>query len=38
LSPLIHGEAYPPYSNGLPAYATLKGSRVPKRLKSKFMV
>jgi len=38
LSPLIHGEAYPPYINGLPAYATLKGSRVPKRLKTKFMV
>jgi ATP-dependent phosphofructokinase / diphosphate-dependent phosphofructokinase len=38
LSPLIHGEAYPPYSNGLPAYATLKGNRVPKRLKTKFTV
>ena len=38
LLPLIGGEGYPPYRNGLPAYATLKGSRVPKRLKTPFVV
>jgi 6-phosphofructokinase 1 len=38
LSPLIHGEDYPPYVSGLPAYVTLKGARVPKRLKAGFKV
>jgi ATP-dependent phosphofructokinase / diphosphate-dependent phosphofructokinase len=38
LLPLIGGEGYPPYRNGLPAYATLKGARVPKRLKTPFVV
>jgi len=38
LSPLIHGEDYPPYVSGLPAYVTLKGARVPKRLTPKFKV
>jgi len=38
LSPLIRGEAYPPYVDGLPAYVTLKGSRVPRRLKARFTV
>src|SRR4029077_13526379 len=38
LSPLIHGEDYPPYVAGLPAYVTLKGARVPKRLKAGFKV
>jgi ATP-dependent phosphofructokinase / diphosphate-dependent phosphofructokinase len=38
LSPLIHGEEYPPYVSGLPAYVTLKGARVPKRLKAGFKV
>jgi 6-phosphofructokinase 1 len=37
LSPLIVGEDYPPYVRGLPAYVTLKGSGVPKRLKTKFL-
>lgn len=32
LSPLIEGEAYPPYKNGLPAYGVLKKSVVPKKL------
>ncbi|WP_439510531.1 6-phosphofructokinase [Marinimicrobium koreense] len=31
LSPLIEGEAYPPYQNGLPAYRTLKKSVIPKK-------
>ena len=38
LSPLIHGEDYPPYVSGLPAYVTLKGARVPKRIKTGFKV
>jgi 6-phosphofructokinase 1 len=31
LSPLIEGEAYPPYQNGLPAYRTLQKSVIPKK-------
>src|ERR1700689_1220324 len=38
LSPLIHGEDYPPYRDGLPVYVKLKGKAVPKRLKAKFTV
>jgi 6-phosphofructokinase len=38
LEPLIGGEDYPPYRNGLPAYAVLKGASVPKRLKRPFVV
>ncbi len=38
LSPLIEGEDYPPYRNGLPVYATLKGVRVRKRLRKPFVV
>jgi 6-phosphofructokinase len=38
LSPLIGGEDYPPYRNGLPAYATLKALSVPKRLRKPFVV
>ncbi|MDP8985925.1 MAG: 6-phosphofructokinase [Pseudomonadota bacterium] len=38
LSPLIRGESYPPYTDGLPAYVTLKGVRVPRRLTTKFVV
>ncbi|MDP9015103.1 MAG: 6-phosphofructokinase [Pseudomonadota bacterium] len=38
LSPLIRGESYPPYADGLPAYVTLKGARVPQRLTTKFVV
>jgi 6-phosphofructokinase 1 len=38
LEPLIRGEDYPPYVRGLPAYVTLLGSGVPKRLKSKFKI
>jgi 6-phosphofructokinase 1 len=38
LLPLIAGEAYPPYRNGLPAYVTLKGRSVVKRLRTPFVV
>src|SRR5882757_9739196 len=38
LSPLIRGEEYPPYRDGLPAYVALKGSGVPRRLKNKFVL
>ena len=32
LRPLIKGEAYPPYKNGLPDYVTLKAAGVAKKL------
>jgi len=32
LAPLIQGEDYPPYENGLPAYVTLQNAAVPKTL------
>ena len=38
LSPLIGGEDYPPYARGLPAYVTLKGVSVVKRLRTPFVV
>jgi 6-phosphofructokinase 1 len=38
LLPLIGGEAYPPYRNGLPRYAALKAAGVPKRLRSPFVI
>ena len=38
LEPLIRGEDYPPYFNGLPKYATLKGAPVAKRLGTDFVV
>ena len=38
LSPLIGGEDYPPYRNGIPAYAALKGAKVAKRLRTPFVV
>jgi 6-phosphofructokinase 1 len=38
LQPLIKGENYPPYINGLPNYVTLKGAPVKPRLKTKFVV
>ncbi len=34
LAPLIQGEDYPPYKNGVPQYATLKKVMVPKKLKA----
>jgi len=36
LSPLIQGEAYPPYKNGLPVYAQLKKVSVKRKLKSDY--
>jgi 6-phosphofructokinase 1 len=38
LEPLIRGEDYPPYINGLPNYVTLKKVAVPTRLTAKFVV
>jgi 6-phosphofructokinase 1 len=38
LAPLILGEAYPPFKNGLPDYATLQNAPVPKKLASTFAV
>ncbi|MFQ5982928.1 MAG: 6-phosphofructokinase, partial [Woeseiaceae bacterium] len=38
LGPLIRGEDYPPYINGLPKYVSLKNVRVAKKLKTKFVV
>jgi 6-phosphofructokinase len=38
LLPLITGEDYPPYVRGVPAYVTLKGVAVPKRLRTQFEV
>ena len=38
LSPLIRGEDYPPYINGLPNYVQLKNASVPKRLGTAFVV
>ena len=38
LSPLIRGEDYPPYINGLPRYITLRNMPVPKRLNKDFVV
>ena len=32
LSPLIKGEDYPPYKDGLPQYVRLKNIAVPKKL------
>lgn len=36
LTPLIAGEDYPPYVDGLPDYVTLANIAVPKRLSSSF--
>ncbi len=38
LSPLIKGEAYPPYKEGLPKYIQLKNIQVPKILNTDFKV
>jgi len=38
LLPLIRGEDYPPYINGLPKYAQLRKVRVAKKLKTNFVV
>ncbi|HZV54021.1 MAG TPA: 6-phosphofructokinase [Rhodocyclaceae bacterium] len=36
LAPLMKGEDYPPYVDGLPKYVTLKNAAVPKKLKGEF--
>jgi 6-phosphofructokinase 1 len=36
LRPLILGEDYPPYENGLPKYVTLKNIAVPKKLSTTY--
>lgn len=38
LTPLIEGEDYPPYKNGLPCYVTLKNVAVEKKLETTFEV
>jgi 6-phosphofructokinase len=38
LQPLIRGEDYPPYFNGLPKYVSLKNVSVAPQLKTKFVV
>jgi 6-phosphofructokinase len=38
LAPLIAGEDYPPYRNGLPDYVVLKNKAVPRKLKTEFKV
>ena len=38
LAPLIVGEAYPPYKEGLPDYVRLQNAAVPKKLAAEFAV
>ena len=38
LAPLIKGEAYPPYKEGLPRYIQLKNIQVPKILNTDFKI
>lgn len=38
LEPLVQGEDYPPYRNGLPAYVTLRNAAVPKKLNTYFKI
>jgi 6-phosphofructokinase 1 len=38
LAPLIVGEAYPPFKNGLPDYVKLQNVAVPKKLTTEFTV
>jgi 6-phosphofructokinase 1 len=38
LEPLVRGEDYPPYRNGLPAYVTLRNAAVPKKLGTPFEI
>lgn len=38
LLPLIQGEDYPPYKNGLPQYVTLKNKLAKKKLKNTFVI
>ena len=36
LSPLVRGEAFPPFRNGLPRYVRLKNQAVPRKLATEF--
>ena len=38
LAPLIQGEDYPPYKNGIPQYVTLKNVAVKKKLETEFRI
>lgn len=38
LAPLIQGEDYPPYKNGIPQYAKLKNILVARKLKTRFKI
>ncbi|VAW91428.1 Pyrophosphate-dependent fructose 6-phosphate-1-kinase [hydrothermal vent metagenome] len=38
MEPLIKGEDYPPYKDGMPKYVRIKGVAVPKKLKGKFEI
>jgi 6-phosphofructokinase len=38
LEPLVQGEDYPPYKNGLPDYVKLKNVAVPKKLNTAFKI
>jgi 6-phosphofructokinase len=38
LAPLIAGEDYPPYRDGLPDYVRIHGKRVKKKLKTSFKI
>jgi ATP-dependent phosphofructokinase / diphosphate-dependent phosphofructokinase len=38
LEPLIAGEAYPPYRNGLPEYVHIRGAAVRRKLSGEFKV
>lgn len=38
MAPLIAGEDYPPYKNGLPQYVRLKNVAVPRKLKKRFKI
>jgi 6-phosphofructokinase len=38
LAPLIRGEDYPPYRNGLPRYVVLKNVALPKKLPGTFKI
>jgi len=38
LQPLIGGEAYPPYRDGLPEYVTLRKVACARKLKTNFVI
>jgi 6-phosphofructokinase 1 len=38
LAPLVAGEDYPPYRNGLPDYVRIRGVAVPKKLKTGYQL